>query len=120
MSVFYDVHAVTAAASVSDNFLYHLRILTYHLLFCHYRSGQHHVRHLRCLGQQAEGMALPASPFAALSGAEGHWLRSSAGAEKSRGEQMNESTAAKNALKGVTNVARAYADVLKNKVVLKA
>jgi hypothetical protein len=38
MSVFYDVHAVTAAASVSDNFLYHLPILTYHLLFFHYQK----------------------------------------------------------------------------------
>ena len=36
MSVFYDVHAVTAAASVSDNFLYHYYILTNHLLFYHY------------------------------------------------------------------------------------
>uniref|UniRef100_UPI004056CFC4 hypothetical protein n=1 Tax=Candidatus Electronema sp. TaxID=2698783 RepID=UPI004056CFC4 len=36
MSVFHDVHAVTAAASVSDDFLYHHPILTHHLLFCHY------------------------------------------------------------------------------------
>lgn len=36
MSVFHDVHAVTAAASVSDDFLYHHPILTHHLLVCHY------------------------------------------------------------------------------------
>uniref|UniRef100_UPI0040578566 hypothetical protein n=1 Tax=Candidatus Electronema sp. TaxID=2698783 RepID=UPI0040578566 len=39
MSVFHDVHAVTAAASVSDDFLYHHPILTHHLLFCHYRKS---------------------------------------------------------------------------------
>ena len=38
MSVFHDVHAVTAAASVGDDFLYHHPILTHHLLFCHYRK----------------------------------------------------------------------------------
>ena len=36
MSVFHDVHAVTAAASAGDNFLYHYYILTHHLLFYHY------------------------------------------------------------------------------------
>ncbi|HSN65113.1 MAG TPA: hypothetical protein VLS94_00650 [Fusibacter sp.] len=36
MSVFYDVHAVTAAASVSDDFLHHHTILNHHLLFYHY------------------------------------------------------------------------------------
>ncbi|MGX9726469.1 MAG: hypothetical protein ACTFAK_03835 [Candidatus Electronema sp. VV] len=37
MSVFHDVHAVTAAASVCDDFLYHHNVLTHHFLFYHYR-----------------------------------------------------------------------------------
>ncbi|MGX9727584.1 MAG: hypothetical protein ACTFAK_09780 [Candidatus Electronema sp. VV] len=36
MSVFHDVHAVTAAASVCDDFLYHHNVLTHHFLFYHY------------------------------------------------------------------------------------
>jgi hypothetical protein len=38
MSVFQDVHAVTAAASVGDDFLYHHPIITYHLLFRHHQK----------------------------------------------------------------------------------
>ncbi|MGX9726295.1 MAG: hypothetical protein ACTFAK_02915 [Candidatus Electronema sp. VV] len=37
MSVFHDVHAVTAAASVCDDFLYHHNVLTHHFLFYHYQ-----------------------------------------------------------------------------------
>ena len=37
MPVLHDVHAVTAAASVGDDFLYHSPILTHHLLSSHYR-----------------------------------------------------------------------------------
>ena len=41
MPVFHDVHAVTAAASTGDDFLYHHPILTYHhLLFSHHPFWQ--------------------------------------------------------------------------------
>ena len=55
MSVFY---AVTVAASVGDNFLYHLPILTHHLLFYHYQ-----VKIAQYKERRDSYLSLPAAAF---------------------------------------------------------